>query len=318
MSGQDMTEQLPPPLVPAEVDCTDLDGFMLNAERLMASELVALSSHEVIGAALLLWCRAWKQRPAASLPNDEKVMAAFSRMPLQRFRKLREEVLRGFVLCSDGRLYHSTLAKEAINAYERKVTFQRKREADAERLRNWRSGKREETQYETHSETRFVAEGQGQGQGQGHVVLPNGSTPAPKAPPARKRASPPALDTDALAALGVDRQHAVDWLAVRKAKDLPLTRTAWDQTAAEAAKAGITPAEAVRLSAANGWAGFRASWLARQDAPTPVPGGAARPVNRQLAVEAENRRVAAEWLAQEAARDAATTQTAQEASSGSA
>lgn len=167
----------PEPLVPADVDCTDLDGFMLNVERLMASELVALSSHEVIGAALLLWCRAWKQTPAASLPNNEKTISGFARMPLARFRKLRDEIMRGFVLCSDGRLYHRTLAVEAINAYERKRAFQRKREADAERLRKWRNGtKREthdETVNETSDETRFVAEGQGQGQGQGHSSLPS-------------------------------------------------------------------------------------------------------------------------------------------------
>lgn len=155
-----MTEQRPAPLVPAEIDCTDLDGFMLNVERLMASELVALSSHEVIGAAVLLWCRAWKQRPAASLPNDDKVIAAFARMPMQRFRKLRDEVLRGFVLCNDGRLYHATLSREAVRAYELKKAFRRKREADAERLRKWRSGTKHETPNETHRETRFVAEGQ--------------------------------------------------------------------------------------------------------------------------------------------------------------
>jgi uncharacterized protein YdaU (DUF1376 family) len=159
-----MTPTTPAPMVPAEVDCTDLDGFMLNVEKLMASELVALSSHEVIGAALLLWCRAWKQRPAASLPNDDKVNAAFARMPLARFRKMRDEVLRGFVLCSDGRLYHRTLAEEAATAYARKLAFQRKREADAERLRKWRSGNTGETAGETPNETpretRFVAEGQ--------------------------------------------------------------------------------------------------------------------------------------------------------------
>lgn len=129
----------------------------------MASELVALSSHEVIGAAVMLWCRAWKQRPAASLPNDDKVISAFARMSLPRFRKLRDEVLRGFVLCSDGRLYHQTLSAEARKAYERKTHFKRKREVDAERLRKWRSTK-DETQSETAVETRFVQEGQGQGQ----------------------------------------------------------------------------------------------------------------------------------------------------------
>ena len=71
---------LPEPLVPADCDCTDLDGFMLNVERLMASELVALSSHEVIASALFLWCRAWKQRPAASLPADSPLAAALKRL----------------------------------------------------------------------------------------------------------------------------------------------------------------------------------------------------------------------------------------------
>jgi uncharacterized protein YdaU (DUF1376 family) len=193
-----MTASIPAPLVPADVDCTDLDGFMLNVERLMASELVALSSHEVIGAALLLWCRAWKQRPAASLPNDEKVIAAFARMPLARFRRISDEVLRGFVLCDDGRLYHSTLAREAINAYGRKVSFQRRREADAERLRKWRSGTRTETPPETPDETRFVAEGQGQGQGQGQgheiqIQTASQLAESPASPPT----PPPAFAGDA-------------------------------------------------------------------------------------------------------------------------
>lgn len=178
---------VPKPLTGPEVDCTDLDGFMLNVERLMASELVALSSHEVIGAALLLWCRAWKQRPAASLPNDDKVIAAFARMPLARFRKLRGEVLRGFVLCSDGRLYHRTLAAEAVRSFGWKQASRRKREADAERLRNWRSGTKREMHDETPHETRFVAEGQDRiGQGIGISDEPDGSSSSPGAtePPA--------------------------------------------------------------------------------------------------------------------------------------
>ena len=154
---------LPDPLVPADCDCTDLDGFMLNTERLMGSEFIAVAQHEEIAAALMLWCRAWKQRPAASLPDDEKVLAAFARMPIQRFRKLREAILHGFVKCSDGRIYHRVLAEEAIRAFEKKKAFRRKRETDAERLRKWRS-ERSRNANETTDETRFVAEGQGQGQ----------------------------------------------------------------------------------------------------------------------------------------------------------
>jgi uncharacterized protein YdaU (DUF1376 family) len=158
-----------PPLTAPDCDCTDLDGFMLNVERLMASELVALSSHEVVAAALFVWCRAWKQKPAASLPDDDRVIAAFCRLSTARFRRLKPEIMRGFIKCSDGRLYHKTLAEEAMRAFAKKVTFQKKRASDSERLRSWRERRSEthsETPHETSDETRFVAEGQGQGQGQ--------------------------------------------------------------------------------------------------------------------------------------------------------
>jgi uncharacterized protein YdaU (DUF1376 family) len=157
---------VPEPLVPPSCDCRDLDGFMLNVERLMASELVALSTHEVVAAALFLWCRAWKQIPAASLPDDDKVLASFARLPLARFKKIKAAVLRGFVKCTDSRLYHRVLAKEAIGAYQRKVDFQRKRATDSERLRRWRakSETRFNQRFETQNETHFVPEGQGQGQ----------------------------------------------------------------------------------------------------------------------------------------------------------
>jgi uncharacterized protein YdaU (DUF1376 family) len=161
------------PLTSPDCDCTDLDSFMLNVERLMASELVALSSHEVISAALFLWCRAWKQLPAASLPDDDRVLAAYARLPAKRFSRLKDEILRGFVKCSDGRLYHRVLAVEAMRAFAKKKAFQTKRATDAERLRKWR-----ETHKETRDETRFVPEGTGTGRdrdGKNYNSDPNGS-----------------------------------------------------------------------------------------------------------------------------------------------
>lgn len=63
-----------------------------------------------------------------------------------------------------------------------------------------------------------------------------------------------------LMAQGVDRQHAEDWMAIRKAKRLPLTRSAWAQVVREAARAGLPIQKAVELAASSGWAGFRAQW----------------------------------------------------------
>lgn len=78
-------------------------------------------------------------------------------------------------------------------------------------------------------------------------------------PAARKRAT--SVSVKDLESDGVDQQCAADWMAVRRAKKLPLTRTAWTGVKREAAKARLSPGEAVRIAAMSGWAGFKAEWL---------------------------------------------------------
>lgn len=73
----------------------------------------------------------------------------------------------------------------------------------------------------------------------------------------------PPLKAKDLQSEGIDPQAAADWLALRKAKRLPLTPTAWADTKAEGAKAGLTPAETVARAVKNNWAGFKASWLSQ-------------------------------------------------------
>jgi hypothetical protein len=106
-------------------------------------------------------------------------------------------------------------------------------------------------------------------------AMPPTPTPTPTPTPikdkdtktARKRAAPGALvSAEDLVDAGVDRQHAADWLLARKGKSLPLTPTAWADTQAEAIKAGLTVPEAIGRAAANGWAGFKAAWLANAEA----------------------------------------------------
>jgi hypothetical protein len=84
---------------------------------------------------------------------------------------------------------------------------------------------------------------------------------------ARKRAAPAALiSVDDLIAEGVSKPHATDWLATRKGKGLaPLTRSIWSATKEEAAKANLTPGEAIARAAAEGWGGFKAKWLTAPD-----------------------------------------------------
>src|SRR5690349_18176721 len=103
------------PITTTDMDLRDLDGFMLNVERLLASELWALTKKrpEAFRGAVGLWARAWKQLPPASLPDNEEVLASYADMSLAAFRKHRDLVMRNFELCSDGRFYHTKLAEEA-------------------------------------------------------------------------------------------------------------------------------------------------------------------------------------------------------------
>lgn len=78
----------------------------------------------------------------------------------------------------------------------------------------------------------------------------------------RKRKAPSEMvSAEELEAAGVNPRHAKEWLAIRKAKTLPLTRTAYEQTQEEAKKAGLELAEVVRICCGMSWAGFKASWM---------------------------------------------------------
>lgn len=72
-----------------------------------------------------------------------------------------------------------------------------------------------------------------------------------------------ALKVSDLVRLGVDKQVASDYALIRKAKKLPLTKTALAEITAQAEMANLTLGEAIRTSVTHGWAGFKASWLQR-------------------------------------------------------
>lgn len=64
-----------------------------------------------------------------------------------------------------------------------------------------------------------------------------------------------------LVAQGVDPQHAADWMTARKGKEV--TATVWEAVQSEAAKVGMTPAQAVQYAAGASWQGFKADWFLR-------------------------------------------------------
>lgn len=111
---------MPAPFIDANADISGMDGFLLRTDKLMASELWALSTGDEFKAAMGLWCRAWLQTPPGSLPDDERTLAAFSGAGA-RWSKVRAMAMRGFVKCDDGRYYHRVLCDEALRVARQKA-----------------------------------------------------------------------------------------------------------------------------------------------------------------------------------------------------
>jgi hypothetical protein len=148
----------------------------LHGARLFSSDLYAESTAEEFQAALRLWWSAWLQTPAGSLPASDNALAVLAdfKRDMPGWLKVKDRALHGFVMCSDGRLYHPFLCSEAIKAHRMRLKSEKKRRDDRERLISWRAKKTAapETDIETAAtpnskcvgngdetrfETRFVA-----------------------------------------------------------------------------------------------------------------------------------------------------------------
>ena len=116
-----MTE-LPAPLVPSDLDLGGFQFMPLDTLRLRDSDLSAIATGEGFRASVLGWCAAWHQVPAGSLPDDDRLLArllGFGR-DVSGFLAVRDDALRGYVKCSDGRLYHPVVCEKAMEASARK------------------------------------------------------------------------------------------------------------------------------------------------------------------------------------------------------
>lgn len=129
---------LPKPLIPSNVDLQDYTYMPLHVLRLRDSEFTSEVSAEAFRAGVLLWCTAWHQVPAGSLPNNDKTlsnMAGYGRV-VKEWEKIKDEALHGWVLCDDNRWYHSVVCEVAMESWLSKQEYNYKKFADRLRKRN--------------------------------------------------------------------------------------------------------------------------------------------------------------------------------------
>lgn len=133
------------PLTPADCDLRGLEWMPLYGARLLTSETWLRATPEARCAALTLWWASWHQVPAASLADDDLLLsqlAGYGVAGVKQWRRVRDAAMRGWIKCSDGRLYHPIVAALACEAWERRGEADDARDRHRQKMQRWRDAKR--------------------------------------------------------------------------------------------------------------------------------------------------------------------------------
>lgn len=312
----------------------------LDVARLRDSELASNETPEACWAAVLIWAASWHQVPAASIPDDDMWIAKVAGYQLRgridkAWARVRQGAMRGWIKCSDGRLYHPVVAEKARDAWQAKLEQRWRTECARIKKHNDRheganvprpsfedwiaagcptgqplhvpkdthqcpQGQGASVPRETASKRQGEGQRQGQGQGQGDSYSVADATGGE--PPAAPRVP----SQSAAAKASTDPEKARLWRLVKTA--LVEQKTCADVKAAGVLAGGMAAkyGNDVFLEAA------RAMEHANPvDAHTYLIGlcetaaGKRQPLNKQEALEQRNRNVAADWAAQGAEHAAA-------------
>lgn len=235
--------------------------FELDWELVEQSTTWTLCPPELRPWLLMLWATSWKSSPCGTWPADDTLIAARIGMPDRQFKAHRDQLMRGWKLATDGRLYHDTITELVLKMCSKRVK-------DANRVRAYRKNQ-DHTNQQLSENVRCESRVSNGGVPVSNTTITtlHSTTHQERNTKTRTRkaragaAKPPGiLALEDLVADGIPEKFARDWLTVRREKSMVLTETAWERVKSEAAKAGITPAKAVEKAAGMGWGGFKASW----------------------------------------------------------
>ena len=108
--------ELPEPLTPQDCDLRSVKHIPIDVRRLRDSDFCALANGWEFKAGIMLYLASWHQVPAASLPDEDEALRVLSKVG-KHWRRSKSVALRGWINCSDGRLYHPFIAKLANDAW---------------------------------------------------------------------------------------------------------------------------------------------------------------------------------------------------------
>lgn len=136
MSVVDFTSRpdLPAPLTPPDASMKGLDFMPLFHLRLRKSRcwLRAKRRPELGFYQMNLWMAGFIDFPAGSLEFDDDVLADAAMCDPLRWVEVRDDVLLGWILCSDGRIYSDFLAEVVNDVWRRRKSYSVRGSAGAE------------------------------------------------------------------------------------------------------------------------------------------------------------------------------------------
>src|SRR5215207_6386344 len=112
-------------LTSSDCDLRDFAFMPLDIVRLFGSEFHAMANDGEWRAGVTLWLKSYQQVSAGSLPNDDIALARLAEFgrDLRSWKKVKTGAMRGWRLCSDGRLYHPVVAEKVKEAWRRKFAM---------------------------------------------------------------------------------------------------------------------------------------------------------------------------------------------------
>ena len=112
---------------------TKANGYKpeVDWQKIKASKTWRLCPPEQRNNLLRIWLESWNEVPTGSWENDDEIIASAIDMPVRLFLAHRDQLMRGWYLANDGRLYHNTITAMVL-------TMLSKRSGSAERVKKHR------------------------------------------------------------------------------------------------------------------------------------------------------------------------------------
>lgn len=87
-------------------------AFLFYPSDFSSDSKVEAMTTEAVGAYMLLLCKAWREEPAGSLPDDDRILARWARLEAVHWMEIKAQVLAPFDLGTDSRWHQKRMRLE--------------------------------------------------------------------------------------------------------------------------------------------------------------------------------------------------------------